>query len=198
MYSVKPGDILVVSTTRKQGWRRIFSGEFWIKAHSRMTGVPERSRRFDHVVIVSHQDESGTLWGIEGKPSKVGYVDVDLYLKDPLTLSNAKQVKTDDQRLLIVKVAREMLGSPYDWGAILTLSTAVLRVNLLWNKVTAQLLIKDWNENAVPAHVICSSYADLACEKAGLDSPRGTQGTRFTTPADWSEFIFNNEASWAG
>jgi hypothetical protein len=52
------------------------------------------------------------------------------------------------------------------------------------------LLYKTDEKGGVPAHVICSAFADWAYEHVGLPSPRGTNG-KYTTPADWDEFIMN-------
>lgn len=195
MLSFLPGDVLVVNASKGKG---IFSGGWWIKFRSWFSGVNKRSRYADHVVIVHHIDDTGTLWGIEGRPSSVGWVDCALYEK-AIIAENGLQPKSEEARKLICQVAEEMLGTPYDWKAIVLLGTDVKFVNKLWSKVLAKHLIPDWNEDEVPGHVICSSYAALVYRRAGLAYPKDFEGgLRFVDPDDWSEFIFEhtNNIGW--
>ncbi|MGK5677503.1 hypothetical protein [Actinoplanes sp. URMC 104] len=178
-----PGDVLVMAVPG--GWRKKLV-RFFINLQARLTGSTAPQ---DHVAVLSHQDDAGNWWAIEGKPSSVGFVLADKYLRTPLLVTNAAQPKTDEQRELIVRVATELLGTPYDWTAIATLGVRAARVNELWDRTLA----KDWGEDEMPVHVICSSLADLAYEKAGLPSPGGTVGTRFTRPADWTRFCQERE-----
>lgn len=189
-----PGDVLVVNASKGRG---VFSGGWWIKLRNLITGVKSRSRYADHVLVVHHRDSAGNLWGIEGKPSSVGWVDCALYLNHgKLVTDNRLQPKSDEQRAAICKMASEMLGTKYDWVAIADLGVQALNINRLWSKAIARFLLKDWNEDEVPGHVICSSFLDVDYEHLGLDSPGGTDGTRFTTPSDWSEFIFESMDAW--
>lgn len=181
--TVGRGDVLVMAVTG--GFIKTLT--LWaIKLQAWLTRSPAPQ---DHVAILTHQDASGNWWCIEGKPSSVGYVLADTYLKHPTLVTNADQPKTDDQREFIVRVAVEMIGTPYDWKAILALGARAVRVTRLWKKSYADLVMDDWDDDEVPVHVICSSLADLAYEKAGLPSPGGTKGTRFTRPADWTRWI---------
>jgi hypothetical protein len=176
-----PGDVLVMAVTGD--WKKNAT-RWFIELQSKLTG---RTAPQDHVAILSHQDASGNWWCIEGKPSSVGYVLAKKYLEHPSLVTNVDQPKTDEQRALIVQVAKEMLGAPYDWSAIITLGARAARVNQLWDRLFARHW-GDWDDDEIPVHVICSSLADLAYEKAGLVSPGGTRGTRFTRPADWTHF----------
>jgi hypothetical protein len=178
-----PGDVLVMAVPG--GWFKKLI-RFFIQLQAWLTGAPARQ---DHVAILTHQDQAMNWWCIEGKPSSVGYVRADKYLRHESLVTNAEQSKTDEQRDLIVKVATELLGTPYDWEAILTLGVRAARVSRLWDLAVA----KDWGETEIPVHVICSSLADLAYERAGLASPGGTTGTRFTRPTDWVRFCDDRE-----
>jgi hypothetical protein len=177
------GDVLVIAVPG--GWKKKLV-RWFINLQARLTGTPAPH---DHVAILSHQDATGNWWCIEGKPSAVGYVLADKYLSAPTLVTNVRQPKTDEQRDFIVRVATEMLGTPYDWTAITTLGVRAARVNRLWDRAVA----RDWGEDEIPVHVICSSLADLAYEKAGLPSPGGTEGTRFTRPADWTSWCLELE-----
>lgn len=183
---VRPGDVLVIRDDK--------FGSKLIRFRDWLLRRPKAERRHNHVAIVSHTDEAGTLWCIEGKPSSVGYVQAARYLESAELLHNGAQPKDDAQRSAIVKVAEEVntRGGSYDWLAIGSLASQVARVQLLWRK---HYLIKDWAEDEIPVHVICSSLADLCYEKVGLASPGGTVGTRFTTPSDWAGWIVRQ--GWA-
>lgn len=192
----KPGDVLVVNASKGKG---IFSAGWWIKLRSFLTGVNKRSRYADHVVIVHHCDAEGTLWGVEGKPSSVGWVDCALYLNTgQLVQDNHLQPKTDEQRAKICEVAKELLGTPYDWVAILALGSDVPFINRLWSRtfhpVLNKKLIPEWNAGEVPGHVICSSFAALTYMDVGLGHPFDMNGgVRLVDPDDWSEYIYNHE-----
>jgi hypothetical protein len=70
-----------------------------------------------------------------------------------------------------------MLGTPYDWAAIVADGGADLHLDTAWLPV--------WN-GTVPGHVVCSSLAAYAYGKAGLPGPAGG---RQVQPADWDTFI---------
>lgn len=194
-----PGDVLAVDASKGLG---ILSGGWWIKLRNWLNLMPKRSRFVDHIVVVHHRDSTGTLWGIEGRPSAVGWVDCAIYLDHgDLVADNRAQPKTQVQRDMICKVAEEMLGTPYDWEAIAKLGVDTGFINKLWNKTMASLALRDWDKDEVPGHVICSSYAALVYQKSGLDHPVDSSGgCRFVDPDDWSEFIFkhiDSEGVWA-
>lgn len=175
MVIVQPGDILC---TRSGGWtsRLIRLG----------AALLDRPNTVNHVVIVTHTDDAGTLWGIEGRPGGVGWVAARRFLSAPYTLTNAAQPKTDEQRAQTALAAQSMLGVGYDWLGIAADTALALRLKPLWSQ--------DWHGLGPPAHVVCSSLADWVYEHVGLASPGGLTGTRYTTPADWAAFI--TERQW--
>lgn len=171
-----PGDVLTVWDPRNPlpAWAIRIGG--WLRGH--------RSAA-DHVVVAHHTDPGGVLWGIEGRPGGVGWVDVATYPN--ITSSNAGQPKTDAQRIAICEAAVGLLGTPYDWVGILADARQALRIDHLWRS-------RDFGDTA-PAHVVCSSVADWLTERVGLASPGGTADTRWTTPPDWESF--NRSSGWA-
>jgi hypothetical protein len=165
-----PGDLLL---TRSEHWT-----SWLIRLGAALMGKPNMR---NHVIVVSHRDEAGTLWGIEGRPGGVGWRALDDELTARWTLSNADQPKTDAQRELVVKGAVSLLGTKYDWTAIVLDTAMALRIDHLWK-------LERWgNVEGVPAQIVCSAMADYVYEKAGLAHPN--TGYRTTTPADWDEFI---------
>lgn len=141
----------------------------------------------NHVVVVHHRDAGGTLWGVEGRPGGVGWVDISVYGNYPYTSANNLQPKSPSQRLRVAQLAEQLLGTSYDWTAIVAAAMESLRLNILWKR-------QDLKSGAVPADVICSSFADWIYEEVGLASPGKSDGTRYTTPGDWDEFIL--EERW--
>lgn len=170
------GDVLV---TREGPWW--VSGV--IRLGAKLMGRPAIG---NHVIVVHHRDETGTLWGIEGRPGGVGWRDLSRIAEHPLTNANTEQPKTEEQRYLVGVAIESLLGRPYDWAAI---SAAARQSMRLWHVVRAD----DWQDGEVPAHVICSALADWAYEQVGLPSPNGTTGTRFTTPGCWDKFILDHQ-----
>jgi len=183
--ALKPGDVLVVRM-RRGGWLARL-GAWAISLGARMEGRPGT---WQHVVIVSHRDTRGTLWGIQGQPGVVGWVSLDDtgWLTDFDTLSNLVQPKTADQRYAITLAAQALIGKvDYDWAAIVGDSAqAVAAVaGLKW--VEGLWHAKTWGDE-VPAHVVCSSLASWAYGRAGLDGPRAG---RWCTPGDWAAWIIS-------
>lgn len=131
----------------------------------------------NHVVIVTHQT-AGVWFGVEGRPGGVGWADLTRYLNDPTTISNAAQPKTDAQRAAIVALVPEVLGTPYDWSAIMRSAAADLHI--------PELFQRNWNDKGIPGHVICSALADWMNEHVGLASPKPDQDCQ---PSDWVAFI---------
>jgi hypothetical protein len=168
----QPGDVVL---TRSAGWVG------WvIRFGAALLDLPNVR---NHVVVVHHVDDAGTLWGIEGRPGGVGWVDMSRVLRQPLSISNVEQPKTLRARALVCEAAEAALQRPYDWGAIGRAAAEAVRLDFLW----AADEFKD--DGTVPGGVICSALADWAYEHAGLPSPGGGQRTRYTTPADWDLFI---------
>lgn len=179
MISVKPGDVLLVRVKSGRPFTRLAS---WL---IRLGASLEREpTTWTHVIVADHVDAAGTWWGMQGQPGVVGPVDLRPYLADPVTLSNVAQPKTDEQRVKIVAaMAPLVLKAEYDWTAIgvdaAIALTAAAHVAPLWR------LFDRWGPG-VPGHVVCSSLADYAYDRVGLDSPALD---RWCTPADWAVFI---------
>lgn len=171
--AVNPGDVLAVRTRS-----RIFGP--LIRLGEALAGRPHHD---DHVVIVHHWDVAGTLWGIEGRPGGVGWVDVHTY-DNPQLLSNAAQPKSSRQRDGVCAVAEGMLGVDYDWAAIGVDAEISLGLEHLWR-------LRDFGE-ATPGHVVCSSLAAWVYRKVGLRGPVGRMVT--CTPGDWAQFMIG--AGW--
>lgn len=171
--NVQPGDVVLVRT---RGWTGAL-----IRFGAALLGRPNVH---NHVAIVHHADDAGVMWGIEGRPGGVGWVDMDVYLNDSWSLANTDQPKTADQRTRVAEAAYSMLKMRYDWTAIASDALKALHLERLWRA-------KDYNEDTVPGQVVCSSLADYVYAKVGLASPGLTDGDgiRFTTPADWDMFI---------
>lgn len=144
-----------------------------------------RSNLVNHVIIVHHFDASGTLWGLEGRAGGVGWIDMTDKV-DRFSNANTAQPKTTEQRKRIAELSGQLLGTPYDWEAIVVSAMAALRINKLWRS-------REY-KGGVPGHVICSAFADWVYEEVGLASPGKNGVTRYTTPADWDEFIM--EGNW--
>lgn len=171
----QPGDVLC--TKNPKGWaaRLIRLG----------AALQDRPNTVNHVIVVSHVDAVGKLWGIEGRPGGVGYVHLSkAVLTQPYLLSNALQPKTSAQRELIVEAAKGMIGTPYDWTGIAQDGMVAIGAQRLWGA---------WEDGTVPAQVVCSSLADWVYDHVGLASP-GKKFDRNVSPADWAAFI--TERGW--
>lgn len=168
MTDIKPGDVLAIRTSGDAAW--------WIRFGAAIRNQPNLS---NHIAVVHHTDDKGTVWAIEGRPGGVGWVDCGKYLKSPALLTNAEQPKTDQQRVTVCKTMEALLGTPYDWQAIIVDGAEDLGVKVAgWSP--------DWKTGEVPGHVVCSSAADYAYFKAGLACP--IHG-REVQPSDWDTFI---------
>jgi hypothetical protein len=190
-----PGDVLL---TRHEGWMgRLI--RFGAALRELVTGKPNPNVR-NHVVGVTHRDLLGVLWGIEATADGVVQVDITRRLKSAWVLSNKEQPKTPAQRAEIVRVLRAMLGTPYDWEAIVGDGVDSLGIDKFWRP-------RDFpDDGRLPLATVCSALLDFSYETAsrrttgpalasgayaaaGLASPNGNTGGRFTTPADWDTFI---------
>lgn len=174
---VKAGDVLVVYDSTFPGWM------------IRLGATIERKpNKWNHILIMSHQDAAGTWWAIEAHPGHVGWTagpDLHRYLTSGKTLNNSAQPKTDDQRHEIVSVARSLFGTPYDDLGI----TADVMEAIGWSR---------WDtgfQNGIPAHFVCSSLASYVYNAVGLIYPFHV--IRTTTPADWAGFILEREWIYA-
>lgn len=166
-----PGDILVVADKK---WP-----SFFIKLRALFKG---ESSLHNHVAVISHRDEAGTLWAVEGRPSGTGWVDADVYLKAKFTKTNARldSTRTAEGREKVAEIVRGMVGTKYDWSAIIELGMDAIDAGRLWHA-------KDFGADEIPAHVICSALAAWAYKYVGWRRP--PELARFTTPGDWYDFI---------
>lgn len=143
----------------------------------------------NHIAVMHHTvnnpDGSTTLWGIEGKPGGVGWVDMTVYLNSRWTRTNVEQPKTDEQRKLVASVMESMLGRAYDWAAIAADAFEALHLPYMFGE--------HWSKSGSPGHVVCSSVAAYSYGQAKLLHPN-LNDERRCMPADWDEFIITR--SW--
>lgn len=164
------GDVVLTRSTGLAPWLIRFGA-----------ALLDKPNLHNHVVIMHHTDANGTEWGIEGRPGGVGWVDMKQYEASAYTLVNSAQPKTDAQRKAVAETAEALLQRPYDWTAIAADAMQALGLRI-WRP-------QDFGETQMPGQVVCSSLADYVYERVGLANPGKKTGTRFTTPADWDEFI---------
>ena len=176
---LKPGDVLVVATVDKGGW--------WIRARSWVSRQPNLH---NHVAMFTHVDESGRPRGLEGRPSGFGWANLEKYLNRSDTMSNSgQQGRFDDERARVVALATAMVGIPYDWKSILAFAG---------NTAGMPFLAREWPEDGVPSHVVCSSSIDYLYEAVRWDNPGGYAKTRGTDPDDWTRWIqARSAAGWS-
>lgn len=173
MNDIKPGDVLAIRTTGQPAW--------WIRFGAAIQNKPDLS---NHIAVAHHWDAHNTLWCIEGRPGGVGWRDATAYLKSSYLLTNAEQPKTDAQRAAVCGTMVSLIGTAYDWEAIVADGMTDLGMKVpSWDAT--------WN-TPVPAHVVCSSSAAYAYRKSGLPGP---PGDRLVQPSDWDVFILNK--AWA-
>lgn len=185
MIEVKPGDVLLVRNRGTAVGTRL--ARWGIKLGAWLERKPTT---WTHVIVAHHVDEAGVFWGVQGQPGTVGWVDLKPYLADPVTLTNRGQLKTAAQRDDVYAAMLPLVGQArYDWGVIAADAAIALgaarHVEPLWN------MLDTWGPG-VPGHVVCSSLADYAYERAGLESPAAD---RFCLPADWARLI--QERNWS-
>lgn len=165
--AVQPGDVLAIRTG---GWQAR-----WIRLGSAIRDQPNLS---NHIAVAHHRDAKGTLWVIEGRPGGTGWRDAAAYLTSPGLLTTAAQPKTDVQRRQVTATMEALIGTSYDWDAII----ADAATDLGWR-------LPGWDptwKGTVPAQVDCSSLAAWGYAKADLACPPGARGVQ---PADWDQFI---------
>jgi hypothetical protein len=186
------GDVIAVRTSGKAAW--------WIRFGAALRNEPNLD---NHIVIVYRVDETGTVWGLEGRPGGVGEVDCAKYFTGSYSayaVNNRKQYKTAAQREAIVDTCYAMLGTKYDWPAIAADALVDLRLPSVWADR------ETWGPQ-VPVHVVCSSLAAWAYWKNGLYGPYAhpTSGIKggvlkelpLIQPADWVKWMIeNNYASY--
>src|SRR6476469_2678682 len=101
----KPGDVLVVHDGGFWAW--VIRLGPWLR--NKLYGTNEPTK-WNHVLIVMPPDAKGNAWAIGGLPGGVVWRDLEAsgYLTSPLTLSNAEQNKTEEQRAAICEVMQAM------------------------------------------------------------------------------------------
>lgn len=173
MITVSPGDVVAVR-----------SSNFVSVAIRFGAALLDKPNLSNHIAVVHHlttnPDGSTTLWGIEGKPGGVGWIDMTGYLNSKWTLGNNNQPKTIDQIDHICKVMEAMLGTAYDWAAIAADAFEAMHLPALFGE--------HWSKSGTPGHVVCSSVAAYAYLQAGLKHPN-LNDERRCSPGDWNEFI---------
>jgi hypothetical protein len=166
---VLPGDVLAVDTGTSWGNVAIRVGQL----------LADRKWSWsNHLVMAHHVDDAGTLWGVEGRPGGVGWVDLSARTWRHLS-HNAWQPKTEDQRRQVCEWGESVLQTPYDWSAIVAHAMDALGIPDLWRA--------DWSGGA-PAQVVCSSVWAYGYSQAGLSRPLPKTGGRYVRPADWQRF----------
>lgn len=134
----------------------------------------------NHVAVLDHQDETGRWWAIEGRPGGVGWADATSYIESPYTISNEREVISEQVRIHICKTMRGLLGTPYDWRAIGEDAVRDLHLPELW--------AEKWKGSVAPAHVVCSSCAAYDYKTDGLPYPTDVD-LAHVQPADWGDFL---------
>lgn len=164
---VRPGDVLCTRSGGWQGWL--------IRFGAALRDQPSLS---NHIAVAHHTDAHGTLWAVEGRPGGAGWVDARNYRASSWTVTNAEQPKTDAQRQAVCDVMVTMVGTEYDYAAILADSVACLGWQLPgWDP--------SWH-GQVPGMVVCSSLAAYGYTKGGLRCPAGE---REVTPGMWDAWV---------
>lgn len=179
---LRMGDVVVVDAPAK-GWASL--GGWLIRLRSRLMGRPSLH---EHICMFDHVDSEGIPRGYEGRPSGFGQVNMTKYLEDPKSISNAKQPKTDEQRLQLHTAAATMMGIPYDWAAIVAFALEL---------VGLPFLARDWPAKGLPSQAVCSSGLAAAYGFAGLANPGGLGSAgnqRGVDVDDWVVFI--SEERW--
>lgn len=173
---IGPGDILVVYDSTWPAW--------FIRLGAWLRFQPHK---WNHVVVVSHQDDHGTWWGIEARPGKVGWTssaDMLRYMTSPKTIDNARQEKPFELRQQIVHTVITLLNGPtYDWNAIIDNAALALRIKVLWRT-------PDIDTGKIPTHVICSSLAAWVYARCDAAYPTYSR-LRDVSPGDWAKFIID-------
>lgn len=170
-----PANVLVLSGSRAIALEAIEIG-------SVLDGEPSAY----HVAVVHHKATDGVLWGIEGRPGGVGWVDCAKYISNPATIANTGQPISDENRMGISVIMEAMLGTPYDWAAIAEDGGEMF---------ARQFHLKDiWHEKVndkLPGHIVCSALAAYGYLRKAQPCPQ-PKDYRHVTPGDWLKFINDN------
>lgn len=174
---VQPGDILAVRSPGPGG--RLI--RFGAAVKELITGTAEPNLD-NHIAVVDHTDAHGTVWCLEGKPGGVGWRDATSYLTSPWTVTNTGQPKSVVQRAKVCKTVEAMIGTPYDWQAIVADAGEAFGLKDIWAQASG---------SGVPGHIVCSSLAAYAYDRAALLAPSPADYAH-VSPADWVAFIIEH------
>jgi hypothetical protein len=165
-----PGDVFAVRTSDKQDIIEFGEG---------LQGKPN----LDNHVAGFVKWDGDIPWGLEGRPSSVGWVDMRKYIGHPQSWNNCNQpARTTAGRDLVVKDSVAMIGTKYDWEAIGGDSLLALHIKLYH---------LTWKDGTVPGQVVCSSYWAYLYHAVRWAHP-STNDERMCEPADWTSFIISN------
>ena len=174
--TVLPGDVLVVRMPHS----------FWGKLIRLGAALGDHPNIRNHVIVASHFDAAGTLWGVEARPGGVGFCNLAPWLADRWTINNADQPKTQAQRDSVVLVVDAMVPRKvqYDWPAIVQDAFDEVGVDDLYR-------LKDYDTKLTPDHVVCSSLTSWAYLHVGLNAPLADRAPaiRGVEPHHWDQWI---------
>jgi hypothetical protein len=163
-----PGDVIAVRTPGWAAWA--------IRLGAALRGQPNLD---NHIAVLHHFDAGGIPWFLEGRPGGVGWRDGRSYMDSKLAVANISQPKTQLQRAAVCKTMLAMIGTPYDWAAILDDGAMAFGLPDIW---------KSDASGVVPGAVVCSSLAAYAYDKNGLKAPDPADYAH-VTPGQWTAFI---------
>jgi hypothetical protein len=182
---VAPGDVLVVLATDSA-----FSD--LIRFGARLEDKPDD---IDHVIVVTHQDETGRWLGIQGHPGGVNVADVTPHLRVPSTRSNHAQPRDPAQLPRFLALCAKAFGIPYDWAAVTSDGLDALGLEVVADVVDHWIWRWPLATDELPGHVVCSNLAAVLYAHVGW--PRPCAGNeRECAPCDWAEWI--DRQSWSG
>lgn len=169
MSALLPGTVLAVRSSA-------FSSEM-IRLGAALLDHPNIA---NHIAVVDHTDDHNVTWCIEGKPGGVGWRNAADYLTGPMskwTMDNRDQPLTNAQRAAISGAMKAMLGTRYDWEAIVADGIADLHLGELWLPLNG----------VVHGETVCSALSAYGYDKAAASRPPGRERT--VQPADWTTWI---------
>lgn len=172
----RPGDAVIVRSPGIAGWL--------IRFGAALGGNPPHT---NHVAFVHHV-KNGVVWGIEGRPSGVGWVEMARYFTGPLakyTMTNWRQPKSTKERDKVCRLLEGALGAEYDWVSI---AEDVLQ-DLADRREFPKLMDHWWRDaQGTEAHYVCSTLGAYAYNHADLPGPNYTVEKNIQ-PYDWERFI---------
>ncbi len=170
---------MIDKTLLKPGMIIVVRGTSWVSKLIEVGSVLRELPSASHIAVVTHQDAASTWWGKEGRPGGVGDADLTRYIRNPRSICNFEQPLEWSQQNQVVSTVKLLNGTPYDWRAIFEDTLLGLGLKDIW---------KEKINGLVPGHVVCSSLAAYAYDKAGAKAP-SPNDYRHVFPADWTAFI---------